>query len=66
MLKCEAKSQCLYSMIYDDKEIDKLLHWADIIYVGGGDTISMMKIWKQHRLDEKLKNIMKIMVNNTL
>ena len=30
-----------------ESEIDKLLAWANVIYVGGGDTISMMKIWKE-------------------
>lgn len=56
-LSCEVKSLCLYSKSYDDKEIDNLLYWADIIYVGGGDTIFMMEIWKQYGLDEKLKKI---------
>lgn len=57
LLKCEVKSLCLYSESYDDKEMDNLLSWSDIIYVGGGDTISMMQIWKQYGLDEKLKKI---------
>lgn len=57
LLKCEVKSLCLCSKKYDDKEIDNLLSWADIIYVGGGDTVSMMQIWKQYRLDEMLKRI---------
>ena len=39
LLKCEVKSLCLCSKNYDDKEIDNLLSWADIIYVGGGDTV---------------------------
>ena len=56
-LKCEVKALCLCSKEYDDKGIDSLLSWADIIYVGGGDTISMMKIWRQHGLDRKLMNI---------
>ena len=57
LLTCEVKALCLCSKDYDDKGIDDLLTWADIIYVGGGDTISMMQIWKQHGLDEKLKKI---------
>ena len=57
LLKCEVKPLCLCSKEYDDKEIDSLLSWADIIYVGGGDTVSMIQIWKQHRLDVKLKRI---------
>lgn len=54
---CEVKSLCLVSKSYEDKEIDVLLSWADIIYVGGGDTISMMQVWKQYGLDKKLKKI---------
>lgn len=58
-LGCETKSLCLVSKSYTNQEIDALLSWADIIYVGGGDTISMMQVWKQFRLDEKLKRIYK-------
>lgn len=56
-LNCEVKSLCLCLKNYDDKEIDNLLSWSDIIYVGGGDTVSMMQLWKQYRLDERLKRI---------
>ena len=58
-LGCQVKSLCLVTKSYENKEIDTLLSWADIIYVGGGDTISMMLVWKQHGLDEKLKEIYK-------
>lgn len=57
LLECEVKSLCLCSKNYVEQEIDDLLAWADIIYVGGGDTIFMMQIWKQYGLDEKLKKI---------
>lgn len=56
-LGCEIKSLCLVSKSHTDSEIDVLLQWADIIYVGGGDTISMMKIWRSVGLDEKLRQI---------
>ena len=56
-LGCEVKSLSLTSKSYRDKEIDQLLSWADIIYVGGGDTISMMQTWKKYGVDEKLKQI---------
>lgn len=56
-LGCEVKSLCLVTKAYRKEDIDNLLLWADIIYVGGGDTVSMMRIWKQHGLDEKLKEI---------
>ena len=52
-LNCEVKSLCLVSG--DQKDIDALLCWADIIYVGGGDTIFMMQIWKQYKLNVKSK-----------
>jgi len=56
-LGCEAQSLCLVTKSYKDSEMDALLAWADIIFVGGGDTISMMRIWKQYGLDKKLKHI---------
>ena len=56
-LGCDVKSLSLTSKSYRDKEIDQLLSWADIIYVGGGDTISMMQTWKKYGVDEKLKQI---------
>ncbi len=56
-LGCEVKSLCLATRSYEQDEIDDLLSWADVIYVGGGDTIFMMDIWKQHGLDQKLKEI---------
>lgn len=57
LLGCTIKSLCLVSELYQDTDIDELLSWADVIYVGGGDTISMMNIWKRYKLDEKLKRI---------
>lgn len=39
------------------KEIDKLLDWAKLIYVGGGNTVYMMNAWKNVGLDEKLKKV---------
>lgn len=56
-LQCEVKSLCLCSENYQEEEIDALLSWADLIYVGGGDTISMMQVWKKYGVDEKLKKI---------
>ena len=56
-LGCNVKSLCLVTNIYSDDEIDEFLSWANIIYVGGGDTIFMMQTWKKFHLDEKLKRI---------
>lgn len=56
-LNCEIKSLCLTTQKYTESEIDALLAWADIIYVGGGNTFSMMEIWRKHGVDRKLKEI---------
>lgn len=56
-LGCNIKSLCLVTNSYSADEIDELLAWTDIIYVGGGDTVFMMQTWKKFHLDEKLKRI---------
>ena len=56
-LKCNVKALCLVTKTYTEAEIDELLSWADIIYVGGGDTVFMMRKWKEVSLDKKLKDI---------
>ena len=56
-LNCSAKDLPLTKGELDEAEIDSRLEWADVIYVGGGDTRTMMKIWKQYSLDKKLKEI---------
>ena len=32
-----------------------LVDWADIIYIGGGNTKKMIELWKQYKFDELLK-----------
>lgn len=59
LLGCKVKALCLAGDHCTEKEIDRLLAWADIIYVGGGDTVSMMKIWKANGVDKKLLEIYK-------
>lgn len=56
-LSCEVRELSLTKVKYDNQQIDELLAWADIIYVGGGDTRSMMNVWKSYQLDRKLKDI---------
>ena len=53
---CEVKYLCLVPATGEDR-INNLLSWADIIYVGGGDTVFMMQLWKKYGVDEKLKKI---------
>lgn len=56
-LGCLVDALCLVTHTYTDHEMDALLSWADMIYVGGGDTISMMRIWREHGLDARLREI---------
>lgn len=45
--------------LLDDKlsteEIEAKIMWADIIYVGGGDTTHMLKTWRKKHVDRFLK-----------
>ena len=56
-MNCCVKALCLSTKEYTSKEIDELLVWADIIYVGGGNTFYMMEIWKRYGLDSKLREV---------
>lgn len=56
-MNCQVRALCLATMEYTQTEIDELLAWADIIYVGGGNTFYMMEIWRKYGLDKKLKEI---------
>ena len=56
-MNCCVKALCLSTKEYTSKEIDELLEWADIIYVGGGNTFYMMEIWKRYGLDSKLREV---------
>lgn len=56
-LHCCVKALCLSTKEYTPKEIDELLEWADIIYVGGGNTFYMMEVWRKYGLDRKLKEV---------
>ncbi|MDC7279519.1 peptidase E [Butyrivibrio fibrisolvens] len=58
-LNCNVKDLPLTKEELDDAEINTRLEWADVIYVGGGDTKTMMEIWKKYSLDIKLKDIYK-------
>lgn len=54
---CQVKSLQLANQTYNGGEIEEIVSWADIIYVGGGDTIFMMNIWKKYGLDKILKDV---------
>lgn len=39
------------------KETEKLLNWADIVYVGGGNTLRMVSLWKKTGFDKMILKI---------
>ena len=42
------------SDLYNEELVNELIKWADIIYEGGGDTLSMIQLWKETGFDKKL------------
>jgi len=49
----------LYSEKPSKKVIQEKINWADIIYVGGGNTLKMMKKWRLLGVDKMLKRAYK-------
>lgn len=54
-LGCSVESLCLITKQYTDEEIRNRILNADIIYVGGGDTLRMIDKWKGYKVDLYLK-----------
>jgi dipeptidase E len=58
----EKRFNCNYKFLYKHelkenfKKAVEFVKWADIIYVGGGDTISMIKLWKETGFDKLLES----------
>jgi len=42
---------------YSEKELREAVFWADIIYVGGGDTIFIRNEWKKQGVDVLLREV---------
>ncbi len=54
--KFSCNCRMLKSDELDNKEkINEYIKWADIIYEGGGDTLTMINLWKQYGFDKILK-----------
>lgn len=51
---CIVEALCLIAHTYSKKIIQSMIKDADIIYVGGGDTVRMMEIWKEYDVDKYL------------
>ena len=51
------KKLSIIRSVYTEEETDELLSWADIIYVGGGNTEFLVKKWTEYGLIPKLRKI---------
>lgn len=54
-LGCKVESLLLFRQRPSKKEIEKKILGSDIIYVGGGNTLRMMKLWRKLGVDTILK-----------
>jgi len=54
-LKC--KTDVLFLVVdgLSKTKIERKIRWADIIYVGGGNTLQMMRVWRRLGVDKLLK-----------
>ncbi len=53
-LGCSVQELLLYRNRPSDKKIQRLILQSDIIYVGGGNTLRMMKLWRKLGVDKYL------------
>lgn len=52
-LSCKVDHLRLLSGI-TEREINAKIEWADIVYVGGGNTLKMLEVWRELVVDTKL------------
>lgn len=55
-LGCKIKVIYLFKNRWPAKEISDIIKSADIVYVGGGNTLRMLKMWRKVGVDKMLKN----------
>ena len=53
-LGCSVQELLLYRNRPSNSKIQKLISESDVIYVGGGNTLRMMKLWRKLRVDRYL------------
>jgi len=58
-LGCKLSYLKLFKESYTKKELGELILKTDIIYVGGGNTLRMMRLWKKRGVDSLLKSAYK-------
>ena len=54
-LGCKTDVLYLINKNLSKKEIEQKIFSSDIVYVGGGNTLKMMKVWRKYGVDEILK-----------
>ena len=54
---CDARPLYLIRRKYTKEKLDQLFSWADIIYVCGGDTVNMIRVWKTYGIDARLRDV---------
>ncbi|MBR6322960.1 MAG: Type 1 glutamine amidotransferase-like domain-containing protein [Lachnospiraceae bacterium] len=54
---CIVKKLSIIRSQYTEEEIDALIEWADVIFVGGGNTAYMLEEWRKIGLQEKLLKV---------
>ena len=52
---CKCRALTRLDLLQSADRTESLLAWADIIYEGGGDTLAMMKLWKDTGFDKRLR-----------
>jgi dipeptidase E len=55
-LKCKTDVLFLIKEKLSKAQIAAKIRWADIIYVGGGNTLLMMRVWRRLGVDKLLKS----------
>lgn len=55
-LGCKTKTLLLISQEPSPKKIKEKIFWANIIYVGGGNTLKMLKLWRRLGVDKCLRD----------
>lgn len=54
-LRCNVDVLYLLNKVLSKQDIKRKILGADIIYVGGGNTLKMMRVWKKYGIDKLLK-----------
>jgi dipeptidase E len=54
-LKCKTDVLCLVDAPPSTREIERKILSADIVYVGGGNTLYMMRVWRRLGVDKLLR-----------